>query len=349
MRRFFARCLGLLIILISITAAGLYGGAQYLSNWSKTPKTVSALEIVVGEGTPLKRLGKMLESSGLISDERLFRIWVRLYSDYSKFQAGRYLFEGNISPAKIAQMIQEGEIYTPVALQFVIPEGFTAKQIFQRLIAKGIGSQSDYDFLFKSPVFLKEHNIPGESLEGFLYPATYSFTETPSPKDALAKMIETFWNKIPDDYVADLEAKKLSLYEAVTFASLIEHETHYDDERPLVSEVIWTRLKKRFPLGIDAALIYGIKDYRGDIKKKHLKDRSNPYNTRIHRGLPPTPICSPSEKSLRAVLSPSDFGYFYYVVDLEKGGRHHFSKTLKEHNSFVRKFLKDRRKAKGKT
>ena len=132
--------------------------------------------------------------------------------------------------------------------------------------------------------------------------------------------------------------KGLALHQAVTFASLIEAETLHDDERSKVSEVIWRRLKDNAPLGIDAALIYGIPDYAGDLKTAHLNDAKNRYNTRIHRGLPPSPIGNPSAKSMAAVLTPSDQGYYYYVL-IPGSDRHHFSRTLKEHNEHVRNLV----------
>ena len=109
-----------------------------------------------------------------------------------------------------------------------------------------------------------------------------------------------------------------------------------------ISEVIWNRIKKGEPLGIDAALIYGIKNYQGDIKWKHLRDKKNKYNTRIHKGLPPGPIGAVSKVSLEAVLNPTAEGYYYYVL---KAGttRHNFSKSLAEHNKFVKLLLNEQR------
>ena len=93
-------------------------------------------------------------------------------------------------------------------------------------------------------------------------------------------------------------------------------------------------------MAIDATIIYGIKDYSGNLTRRHLRDAGNPYNTRMHSGLPPTPIGSPSIKSLLAVLNPSNKGYYYYVVDVKKGNKHHFSTTLKEHNRYVRELVR---------
>ena len=187
-------------------------------------------------------------------------------------------------------------------------------------------------------------NVPSSSLEGYLYPATYRFSKIPTAQQAFEEAVSTFWKRLPESYAEQVATRGLTLNEAVTFASLIEMETPHDDERQYVSEVIWNRLKRNIALAIDASIIYGIEDFNGNLSRSHLEDKSNKYNTRVHRGLPPSPICSPSAASLKAVLEPSDEGYYYYVLDLESGSRHRFSKTLKEHNRYVKKLVADTRK-----
>ena len=132
----------------------------------------------------------------------------------------------------------------------------------------------------------------------------------------------------------------LSLDQAVAFASLIELETMQAKEKPQIAEVIWRRLKAGAPLGIDAAIIYGIPNYDGDIKWVHLKDEKNPYNNRIHKGLPPTAIGAVSTSSLLAVLEPTNLGYYYYMLDATDHTHHVFSRTLAEHNALVQKYLR---------
>jgi UPF0755 protein len=187
--------------------------------------------------------------------------------------------------------------------------------------------------------------VPSTNLEGFLYPATYNFTEQPTATSAYTQMAKTFWSHLPKDYEKSVQARGLTLQQAVTFASMIETETLNEDEKALISEVIWRRLKDGVPLGIDASLIYGIPGYGGDLTWADLSNADNPYNTRVHKGLPPTPIGATSLKSLEAVLTPSNFGYYYYVL-IPGTQRHHFSKSLKEHNEHVRILVKATRRPK---
>lgn len=292
--------------------------------------------IYFSQGMRLAELSGALASEGMVEHALFFHLYIRLLDDYSRFQAGNYRFEGAVSPLGIAEMIRSGKAYVPIQVQYTIPEGFNLNQIAARLAVNGVDSEKTLQRFARDKNFLKSLNIESPSLEGYIYPATYSFAKRPTAEQALREMVRTFWDKLPTNYVEDVKKQGLTLQQAVTFASLIEMETLHEDERSKVSEVIWQRLKKGSPLGIDAALIYGIKDYKGDIKWEHLKDTKNPYNTRIHKGLPPTPIGSPSRESLLAVLNPTQEGYYYYVLSTDGDRRHHFSKSLSEHNKYVK-------------
>ncbi|MCB0346058.1 MAG: endolytic transglycosylase MltG [Bdellovibrionales bacterium] len=332
-------------LLATVIAGGLtVWGKRYLTAWSETPVTLSEPSVFeFPRGTKLADLGALLEESKVIDRAILFRAWVRFFSSYEKYQAGQYRFEGQVRPREVAEAMIRGDVYIPVVLQFTIPEGFTQKQVIDRLVELNVGKREDFEQLVRDKSFLMELGVDAESLEGFLYPATYQFSEFPGPREALVSVVTTFWSKLPEGYENSVRDLGLSLVEAVTFASLIELETRLDAERPLVSEVIWTRLKRGMPLGLDASIIYGIQDYQGDLTFKHLKDASNPYNTRIRLGLPPGPIGSPSIASLKAVLSPANEGNLYYVLDPEDGTKHIFSKTLREHNNHVRNLVRHRR------
>lgn len=334
----------LIFSLISVIILFLVGGflSHRVTQWSQTAVMPPEEQIVeLPRGGSLVSLASDLEQKNLISNELLFRIWVKYFSDYQKFQAGKYRFENPVSPQEIINTFISGETYQPVVFEYAIPEGFTLKQVINRLVAKGIATHGEISDLVNSREFLVEMKVDSESLEGYLYPATYSFTIMPSAREAIGVAVREFWSRLPATYPQQVEAMGLTLSDAVTFASLIELETPHDDERTFVSEVIWRRLKSGVPLAIDASIIYGISDYNGNITRTHLRDASNPYNSRIHPGLPPTAIGSPSLQSLLAVLHPSDEGYFYYVVDVDSigGNRHHFSKNLKEHNQYVRKLV----------
>jgi len=341
----FLKFLILLILFLALVLGGMFlWGTSYLQRWAETPVALSGpAEVKLKRGMRLRTISRALSEEKLVSSPVLFEAYVRFYSSFERFQAGPYRFEESVSPKDIAATMTRGETYQPLVVQITIPEGFTYEQAALRLVAAGVGSDEEFTELFDDTQFMESLGIKGKTLEGYLYPATYPFSEVPTAKNAIRRMVETFFANLPENYETSVEEKGLSLTEAVTFASLIELETKFDDERSKVSEVIWNRLNRKMALGIDAAIIYGISDYKGDLTWKHLKDATNPYNTRIHGGLPPTPIGSPARNSLEAVLTPTDEGYLYYVVDLDQGGRHHFSKSLKEHNKWVRKLVRAKR------
>ncbi len=331
-----------LILLAFISIIGGLGSAYFgLRYWAAQEIQLSApIEVKLERGESARAFAKKSLEKGLVTNSSLFYAYLRWFGHFSRFQSGLYRFSDRVSPRSLAEQVVRGEIYEPILLRYTIPEGFTALKFAKRLEAQGIGELKDYLKLYSNQAFLKQLKIPGPNIEGFIYPATYAFKSQINPTTAIEEAVRVFWRELPKDFEESARSKGLSLYEAVVFASLIELETKFDDERGMVSEVIWRRLKNKDALGIDAALIYGIEDYTGDIKWKHLKDRSNPYNTRYHRGLPPTPIGSPSRDSLAAVFNPTNLGYYFYVLDLDQGGRHHFSKSLAEHQRFVKKLVK---------
>ncbi len=317
----------------------------YLNHWVEAPISIPKETIVaLQKNMPLRTFANELQKAGVISSAFLFHAWVRLHPRlYEHFQAGTYRFMVKASPQEIIKDISEGKTYALVVLEFTIPEGANFAQIQASLLEKGVGSPEEFHKLANDTQWLEQFHI--KSLEGFLFPATYQFFwHLPTAKEALERPIKEFFARIPSNYAEKIQKHDLTLEQWVTLASLIEKETAWDEERSHVAEVIWNRLRDKQPLGIDAAIIYGIKDYDGNITSKDLKDKKNPYNTRIIRGLPPSPIASPSLDSLLAVFTPSHEGYYYYVLIPNSEHKHHFSKSLKEHNAHVKELVKAQRK-----
>ncbi|MCB9229581.1 MAG: endolytic transglycosylase MltG [Deltaproteobacteria bacterium] len=326
----------------------LLSGWLWLEQWSRTPQPLGQeLLFSVDNGVGLRRLSQNLAEKGLIRQPRLFQFWVRLQGQAKNIQAGRYRVDHSVSPEELLHQMVNGKVWNELTLEWVVPEGFTQQQIIARLAAISGLPELSFRQVAEDPQFVFQLlGIQAPDLEGFLFPATYRlYNDHPAPRTLFRMMVSEFFKRLPDDFDDDCQRMGLSLREAVTFASLIEKETRLREEKALVSEVIWNRLRKGMSLGIDAALIYGIADFDGNLRTKHLSDRSNVYNTRVHRGLPPGPVGSPGLESLQAVLSPANHGYLYYVLRYEMDGRHHFSRTLKEHNHHVRQLIRAQRKS----
>lgn len=353
------RSFGRILLTLSCLALAAASWVSY-DFWQWRTQTIELSEerlLTYPKGASLLELSAELERLGVISRQYYFHALIRLFHDSKQLKAGSYRFAGTISPQQVALRVMAGENYRPEVLRFTIPEGFTLKQVIARLHNQPLKGKPDlidrlpFDRAFIESLDLElpeiSKNLPRgirPSLEGYLFPATYTFYDRiPTAKEVYTKMVQTFHQQLAKDFSQRLAALPMTLHRAVTMASLIEKETRIDEERALVSEVIWRRLKNGIPLAIDAGLIYGIKDYAGDIKWRHLRDASNPYNSRIHKGLPPTPIGQPGKKSLLAVVEPSNDGYYYYVVKPNSNGRHHFSRSLKEHQRHVDNWVKAER------
>jgi len=320
----------------------VFFAGKKLQQWGHEPLALSSEKVfVLKPGMTLSQLSSLLVEKEIVTQSRVLFFYVRIFRSFERFQAGQYRAEGTMTLDRLLDQIEQGHIYQPLVLEFSIPEGFRLVQILARLEALGVvvsGKAHEGEFI-------QTLGIHASSLEGFLYPATYRFYDVfPTETAVLKKMVEEFFSRIPAQYPKEVEAKGLTLEEAVNFASLIEREAFAEEEKPRISEVIWNRLHHKIPLGIDAALLYvrAEEDIRDSFTYEELQDRKNPYNTRVYRGLPPSPICSPSLSSLEAVLHPTNEGLYYYVLLPDGSKRHVFSRSLKEHNRHVQELVHSR-------
>jgi UPF0755 protein len=181
------------------------------------------------------------------------------------------------------------------------------------------------------------YEIDGPSLEGYLFPDTYFVSRDMAPRQIIDLMVKRFWEVYHD--LVEHRQVEMPLRDVVTLASIVEKETGLPEERPVIASVFLNRLKRKMRLESDPTVIYGIKDFDGNLKKKDL-DLPGPYNTYCHFGLPPGPIANPGRESLRAVLTPAETEYLYFVS--KNDGSHHFSATLSEHNRAVARYQKRR-------
>jgi UPF0755 protein len=186
-----------------------------------------------------------------------------------------------------------------------------------------------------SPSLLASLGLQGKGLEGYLFPSTYHFTPATPEREIVIAMAEQF-RKVSQPLLAERgSAMSLTAHELLTLASIIEKETGVEAERPLVAAVFHNRLKRQMPLQSDPTVIYGVKDFNGNLTKKDLQE-ATPYNTYRIAALPPGPICNPSLASIKAALHPADVPYLYFVS--KNDGTHLFSETIEAHNRAVKTF-----------
>ena len=298
--------------------------------------------IIVREGLPLKEIVDELERRKVITNKVLFMLWARLMGYSRKIKAGEYLLSPNMAPVKILEKLTRGAIITH---SITVPEGFTKKQIAELLDRKGLANKQQFLSLSDDPALLSQYGISGPSLEGYLYPDTYQFGRGISASTVIDAMVKHFW-QVVTPLKGRMEEARLRVEEVITLASIVEKETGRPRERPTIASVFLNRLKRGMRLYSDPTVIYGLKDFNGNLTRKDLL-KPTPYNTYIIHGLPPGPIANPGLESIKAVLYPARTDYLYFVS--KNDGSHHFSKTLSDHNRAVRIYQKKRRIKSGKT
>lgn len=278
-----------------------------------------------------------LKEAGLIEYKWLFNLFCKISTASEKVSPGEYELKSSFDYRALIQNMRAGSAST-VTVDVTLPEGFTMRQIFQRLEEMNVCS---FDELMESAAndkfnysFLEGIEEGDASrLEGFLFPDTYEFYVGMQASSAINKMLETFYYKQTADMLKQASDMNMTMRDVVNVASLIEKEAANDGERALIASVIYNRLYAGMQLGIDASVLYEYPDHEGAPTAEMLQTDS-PYNTRIRTGLPPTPICSPGMASINAALNPESTGYYYYALDTATG-EHRFFTNETEFNNFV--------------
>lgn len=298
------------------------------------------VEVVVEPGESFLDLTDLLVEKKVIKNGWYFRYLAEDEQLDRKIQAGRYKLKTFMDYREALKVMtskpQKG------LFKVVIPEGFTVKQIAERVekeagisrkdvLNLGLNGASEF-----SQSFLDSNLTP--SLEGYLFPKTYLIWEGSSAKEILNLMLNQFGKEIKSLDLSKLTERNLTFHKWVTIASMIEKEAKVPAERRLISAVIYNRLRKGMRLQIDATVIYALGYHKKRLFERDTMVKSS-YNTYLHPGLPPGPICNPGLDSFKAALDPAPVDYLYYVLVDPVSGRHFFTRTEAE-------FLKAKEKAK---
>ena len=297
---------------------------------------------VVKEGESLTDVAEELDRMHLITNRSLFVLWSKLVGQSKQIKTGEYALSASMAPIKILERIRKGLV---VLHAVTIPEGFTLEQIADLLAAKGLVQKEVFIRLAHDPRPLRAYGLTASSLEGYLFPDTYHFSRGLNPSTLIDTMVKRFWQRVgPLRERAD--AVGMNLEEVMILASIVEKETGQATERPTIASVFLNRLRRGMRLESDPTVIYGLKDFDGNLRKNDLT-RQTPYNTYVIKGLTPGPIASPGLDAIKAVLYPAQSDYLYFVS--KNDGSHYFSKTLVEHNRAVGMYQKKKEAKQGKT
>jgi UPF0755 protein len=325
-------CIGLFFLLVVSLSLGF--GLFLVSPANK--EGVNQV-FVVKEGSSLKEVAGELEKGGLITNKTLFVLWARVKGYGKGVRAGEYSLSPAMAPIQLLEILRKGLV---ILHAVTIPEGFTRHQIADLLEAKGLADKKHFLELTQDEALLRQYGISGPSLEGYLFPDTYHFSRgTPT-----LAIIDTMVRRFRQEVTALMEQARgtgMKFNDVVILASIVEKETGRPEERPLIASVFLNRLRLGMRLESDPTVIYGMENFKGDLKKGDLMERT-PYNTYVIHGLPPGPIANPGLDSIKAVIDPARTDYLYFVS--KNDGSHYFSKTLAEHNRAVEVYQKRRGK-----
>lgn len=283
--------------------------------------------------TPNEIIGKLV-SEGILNGSLPLTIYLRTFGDASKIKAGEYQFSSPITPLQVLKELEKGEERTT---KITIPEGFTRFDIAKRINEKFPSNPPVEDkvilAMMDDTALIKDIAPNAKNLEGYMYPSTYTLPRDTQAKDVIKRMVEQFKSFWKPEWSDKAKSLGRTPQEIVTIASLIETESKFEQERPIVSSVIYNRLSKNMALGIDQTAVYIAKmenRWDGTIHKSDLESTS-PYNTRKYAGIPPGPISSVTESSILAALNPAQTNYIFYVLNVEKNdGSHHFYASAAE-------------------
>lgn len=320
----------LIVIFLLVAFVVLAGGSYWLQSSLTTPKPHDKADqyIVIEKGSTPAQIVAKLEGEGIISASMPVLFYLRSLGDASKLKAGEYKFASPITPLQVLTELEKGEERTT---KLTIPEGFTRFDIAKRIVEKfpqtPTVDEKQVLLLIEDTTLIRDIAPEAKNLEGYMYPSTYSMPVGAKPAEVIQTMVEQFkkvWKPEWNDLAMRLGR---SPHEIVTIASLIETESKFEKERPIVASVIYNRLNKNIPLGIDQTAVYIAKmenRWDGTINKSDL-DSTSPYNTRKYGGIPPGPISSVSQSAIEAALNPATTNYIFYVLNVQANdGSHHF-------------------------
>lgn len=310
--------------------SALYSMAQFSRIPARTYGNVVAISIPPGSG--LSAIAHRLHQQGLVRSSFRFKLMVRMAKKEGALKAGEYRLSAAMTPSEILEILYQGQVRR---YRLTIPEGLNVDEIARRIENAGLAGANDILCLAEDSDFCRQLHIPADHLEGYLFPDTYFFEKPVSPATILTTMVRRFYQVFSPEWQKAAQEQGMSLHEVVTLASIVEKETGQARERPLIASVFHNRLTRNMRLQSDPTVIYGIKNFDGNITRQHLREHT-PYNTYRIKGLPPGPIASPGKAAIEAVLFPADTDHLYFVS--KNDGSHHFSKTLAQHNRAVKRY-----------
>jgi uncharacterized YceG family protein len=326
---------------LALLALAAIGAALYVINETFQPlqdenEQAGGVAVQIPAGTDAGSIGALLERRGVIEDARFFELNATLTLRRGKLRSGNYVLRRNMTNgAAIEALMQGPKVRVVKTFDVSIPEGQSRRESARAIDRSGIeGSYLRASGSKRTLRRIRRLGAPRgtRTAEGFLFPATYNLVVGATARNLVDRQLDAFRRNFRALDMTTARRRNLTRYDVLIIASLIERETPSDRERPLVSSVIYNRLRLGEPLGIDATIRYAENNWSRPLLESELA-KDTPYNTRINAGLPPTPIGNPGRASLRAAVKPANTDFLFYVV--KPGACHAFAETNAEHERNV--------------
>jgi len=332
------------LLAVSVLILAVAGLAVYeLQEWRAVGSPAEGGTVEIPHGLGAREVVGLLEDKKVISNRNAALAYIFYTHTRNKLQAGEYLFDRPMTIPEVIGKLASGSV---VLHKFTVPEGLTTEATAQKWEEQGFGTAGDFLKAAAGAVeIVRKFDEKAVSVEGYLFPETYSLRSRTTPRQAIEIMIARF-QQMAGRLQQELPADKwpLNLHDTVVLASLVESEAAVSDERPTIASVYLNRLNMHILLQCDPTVIYALEQadrYRGKLTLADLHF-SSPYNTYVNTGLPPGPIANPGYPSLLATIQPASTNYLFFVRTLES--RHTFSENLAAHNRAVAAYRKLRGK-----
>lgn len=310
------------------------------------------VRIEISMGTSAYKISSILEENHIIKNSKFFYAFIR-YPEFFKYffpkqnfpedielKSGIYYLNPSMNYIELVDLLSSGQ---QEYLKILIPEGLTISKIGEILEENNICSKIEFRNLCYNQDIVNKYQIPGNSLEGFLFPDTYFFNPQMNTEEIIDMMIKNFWEKIST--IENIDDKSIDeIYEKVKLASIVEREYRIPDEAPVISSVFVNRLRYNIGLYSCATVEYIITEIEGRPHPDRILIEDtridSPYNTYLYAGLPPTPISNPGLVSLNAAINPAKTKYYFFQIVDPVEGRHVFTSTFDEHKLSHNLYLK---------
>jgi UPF0755 protein len=309
--------------------AALAAGCFVLAACGQKPYGAST-RVIIPRGASFAEAADSLSRANLVGWRKMFRLYARVTGGDRHIKPGTYLLRHGTPWKDIISALHGGH---GLVNTITIPEGYTISQITPLLARTLKVPVESVQAAVRDTALLARLDVPNPTLEGYLFPDTYAFPLGTTASQAVREMVYDFERRWKPDWDAKAADLKINRNDLVTMASIVEREARVPEERPVIAAVYYNRLRKGMLLQADPTVQYALGHHVGRVLYKDLAVAS-PYNTYIHKGLPPGPVASPGVASLAAAANPANVPYLYFVAS--RDGHHEFRMTLQEHTSAIR-------------